>query len=89
MKLWNLAIPVSLAALVLAGCLLNASAVADAIRGNVPAYVYSVELDADGRMIWRYGEGDSEQIWRSEPGASGWDKFVARITSLLPVEGQL
>jgi len=65
------------------------AAFADAIENDVADYVYSVEIDAEGRTIWRHGEGDSETIWRSEPGASGWDKFVAILTSLLPVEGQL
>ncbi len=62
---------------------------AEAIEDDMPAFVYEVGLDADGRTVWRYGDGDSMRIWRSEPGASGWEKFVARITSLLPVEDQL
>ena len=65
------------------------AAFAEAIENDVPAYVYSVELDANGRTIWRHGQGETETVWRSEPGAGSWDKFVAILTSLLPVEGQL
>jgi putative cardiolipin synthase len=63
--------------------------VADAIYSDLPPYVYEVDLDQNGKVIWHYGEGDAAQTFRSEPGASFWSKFVAGLVSILPVEGQL
>ncbi|MXU66096.1 phospholipase D family protein [Oceanomicrobium pacificus] len=62
---------------------------ADLIRQRLADYAYEVRLDAEGRLIWVYDNGRRRELLRSEPGAGALSKFVAGVTRILPVEGQL
>jgi cardiolipin synthase C len=62
----------------------------DAIDAKLPLHTYSVRLDGAGRFAWEAGAGAERQVWHSDPGASLWRRFVARLVAVLPlVENQL
>jgi putative cardiolipin synthase len=54
-----------------------------------PALSWKVELDADGRIVWRDTVDGVPRSLRGEPGASFRRKVVAWIARVLPVEEQL
>lgn len=52
-------------------------------------YTFRLELDNGGNVVWIYSGAGRNDVFRSEPNAKGWDKFVAWVARVLPVEGQL
>lgn len=61
----------------------------DGIEENGADYAFRVELDDNGRPVWRYRGASGPEDFASEPGASGWQKAVAAIAGWLPIEQQL
>ena len=59
------------------------------LNGDYGKYTYRLSLAPDGTLLWTYNNGALHEQATSEPGAGFWAKFVAVLTSLLPVEGQL
>jgi cardiolipin synthase C len=66
-----------------------AYATARSISNRIKEYTYAVRLDQNGNIAWVYDGSLPRQIETDEPGASGSAKFIAGVTSILPVEGQL
>lgn len=65
------------------------SPLAEGIDEDILEFLYVVELDRQGNMIWRHGAGAGAEIRQIEPDASLWRKFVATMASILPIESQL
>ncbi|PRY26055.1 putative cardiolipin synthase [Aliiruegeria haliotis] len=61
----------------------------DSLREALDDYTYKVSLAEDGSLQWAYLGAGGNELRRTEPDASGWRKFLAGVTALLPVEGQL
>ncbi len=51
-----------------------------------PDYAFNVIKGEGGDLEWRYGGQSGVEIFRSEPGATAWSKFVAKVAEWLPVE---
>jgi putative cardiolipin synthase len=67
-----------------------AGRLADAIEADLPRHTFAVRLDPEGRLFWEAGEGDDRRIWRSDPDATFWRRFVAGLVAVLPlIENQL
>jgi cardiolipin synthase C len=66
-----------------------AARLAEAIAADLPGNAYSLTLDAEGRLAWIARDGDVLRVWRSEPSASLWQRFIAGLAAILPVEGHL
>lgn len=63
--------------------------VADMIgEGLRPANSYRLELH-DGELRWRTATDDGPEYLDAEPETGWWERFVARLLSLLPIDGQL
>lgn len=56
---------------------------------DIPPLTYSVHPTTAGNLAWVFDDGARREILFSDPDASRWRKFVAWLTGLLPVEGQL
>ncbi len=52
-------------------------------------YAFEVRLGPEGSMTWHYGGKAGPETYDTEPGARFLDRFIARVTGWLPVEGQL
>ncbi|MEM6578594.1 MAG: phospholipase D family protein, partial [Pseudomonadota bacterium] len=59
------------------------------IDDGIDDFTFRVGLFEDGRLVWDDLSGDPVLRRFDEPGASGFEKFIADVTTLLPVEGQL
>ncbi|MCV6823987.1 MULTISPECIES: phospholipase D family protein [Halocynthiibacter] len=59
------------------------------VDNYVESHAYKLELTSEGELMWIYNGVSPPQVSFSEPGASAIRRAVARITSWLPVEGQL
>lgn len=67
-----------------------AGRLADAIEADLPRHAFAVRLDPEGRLFWEAGEGDDRRIWRSDPDATFWRRFVAGLVAVFPlIENQL
>jgi cardiolipin synthase C len=62
---------------------------AQTIAEDLPGNAYALRIDADGRLAWIGRDGDALRVWRTEPAASLWQRLVAAVVRVLPVEGQL
>jgi putative cardiolipin synthase len=64
-----------------------ASRLAQAVMDNLFDLTYAVELDARGKLEWRYrGNGQRPD---KEPDTGWWRRFTAGFYGVLPIEGQL
>ena len=48
---------------------------------------YSVSLNVEGQLIWRYESDDTVKVIRKEPQAGFWRRFYNGFYRLLPIEG--
>ena len=58
---------------------------AGAIEADLPLHTYALRLDDRGRVIWETGTGAEKKVWRSDPGATFWRRFVAGLAAALPL----
>ena len=68
---------------------LAAQVVAFMDEGAAPESSYRVELDSDGDVVWIAEIDGSERRWTHEPETGGWQRFVADVIKLLPIQSQL
>jgi putative cardiolipin synthase len=61
----------------------------DDVQASIVDFTFRLHLDDDGDVEWVYSGTVQEETFNSEPGASGWSKFVAWMARVLPIEGQL
>ena len=58
-------------------------------EGVAPDSSYHVTVGQDGDLVWiTEGEG-GERRWNHEPATSGWERFVADVVKLFPIQSQL
>lgn len=50
---------------------------------------YRLELDDDGRILWKSEENGEIVTFTSDPGSTRGQRFTSGIIATLPVEGQL
>lgn len=56
---------------------------------RAPDYVFRVQKADNGALQWTYDGGGRAETFDREPGATAWDKLIAALAYLLPVESQL
>ena len=54
-----------------------------------PASSFRVQLDSHGDLVWISQVEGVETRWSHEPHTSGWQRFVADVIKLLPIQSQL
>jgi putative cardiolipin synthase len=50
---------------------------------------YRIVLGNDGDVIWISEVEGAERRWKHEPETSGWQRFVADLIKLFPIQSQL
>ena len=66
-----------------------AGMVADRVDRALPVSTYRVVLDERRRVRWIGTEEGREVVWKREPQASFWRRFVAGFARMLPIRKQL
>jgi putative cardiolipin synthase len=55
----------------------------------LPYNAYRVELDEDGRLVWKTVKDGEPVVYTKEPETTFWQRFNSGFIKMLPVEGQL
>jgi putative cardiolipin synthase len=58
-------------------------------EGVRPENSYRVLLDADGRLSWVTQDDGRPVVYRQDPESTVWQRFMAGVMGILPIEGQL
>jgi putative cardiolipin synthase len=58
-------------------------------EGVLPENSYRVLLDADGRLSWVTQDDGRPVVYRQDPESTVWQRFMAGVMGILPIEGQL
>ncbi|WP_111428667.1 phospholipase D family protein [Rhodobacteraceae bacterium DSL-40] len=66
-----------------------ASAFLREIDEDLRKYTFKLRLEPNGGLLWVYQNRDLPEVFAQEPGAGLVRKATARLTTFLPVEGQL
>lgn len=66
-----------------------AGAMADSILETLPDFAYKLQLSRKGRLQWLLQTAGVEEIITTEPQTSLWRRFLTKLMSLLPIEGQM
>lgn len=66
-----------------------ASRFVERAQEDIPPHVYRLSLDERGKIVWTFGTGAGTTVATSEPDASAWSRFVATVSAILPIDGQL
>ena len=66
-----------------------AGAMADSILETLPDFAYKLRLSGKGRLQWLLQTSGVEEIITTEPQTSLWRRFLTKLMSLLPIEGQM
>jgi putative cardiolipin synthase len=68
---------------------LAAQTVAYMDEGVAPESSYRVLLGSDGDVVWVSEVDGGERRWTHEPETGGWQRFVADVIKLFPIQSQL
>jgi len=68
---------------------LAAQVVAWMDEGVQPENSYRVLLDDDGKLSWVTRDDGKQVIYHEDPESTAWQRFMAGLIGILPVEGQL
>ena len=68
---------------------LAAQVVAWMDEGVRPENSYRVLLDKDGKLTWVTRDDGQEVVYHHDPESNAWQRFMAGLIGILPVEGQL
>jgi len=66
-----------------------AGAMAESIFKTLPDYAYKLRLSGKGRLQWLLQTGGVEEVITTEPQTGLWRRFLTKLMSLLPIEGQM
>lgn len=66
-----------------------AGAMARSILDTLPDFAYKLRLSRKGRLQWLLQTAGVEEIITTEPQTSLWRRFLTKLMSLLPIEGQM
>jgi putative cardiolipin synthase len=58
-------------------------------EGVLPYNAYRVQLDEDGRLVWRTVKNGAPVVYTKEPETTFGQRFTSGFIRMLPVEGQL
>jgi putative cardiolipin synthase len=76
-------------ALVIDSAELAAQVAAYMEEGVAPESSYRVLLGSDGDVVWVSEVDGGERRWTHEPETGGWQRFVADVIKLFPIQSQL
>ena len=65
------------------------NSMACSILDTLPEYAYKLRLSEKGRLQWLLRTSGVEEVITTEPQTSLWRRLLARLMSLLPIEGQM
>lgn len=66
-----------------------AGRMANSILESLPDFAYKLGLSDKGKLHWLLQSAGVEEVITTEPQTSLWRRFLTRLMSLLPIEGQL
>jgi putative cardiolipin synthase len=66
-----------------------AGRMAKSILESLPDFAYTLRLSDKGKLHWLLQSAGVEEVITTEPQTSLWRRFLTRLMSLLPIEGQL
>jgi len=66
-----------------------AGSMADSILDTLPDFAYKLRLSGKGRLQWLLQTAGVEEIITTEPQTSLLRRFLTKLMSLLPIEGQM
>ncbi|MDH3621560.1 MAG: phospholipase D family protein [Gammaproteobacteria bacterium] len=66
-----------------------AQSMATSILDTLPDYAYKLRLSRKGRLQWLLQTAGVQEVITTEPQTSMWRRFLTKLMSLLPIEGQL
>jgi len=66
-----------------------ASSMATSILDTLPDFAYKLSLSRKGRLQWLLQTAGVQEVITTEPQTSLWRRFLTKLMSLLPIEGQL
>ncbi len=59
------------------------------VDNELPELAYEVSLNEDGRLRWRGQRDGQTTIYKRDPEATFFQRFMATLARILPIEGQL
>ena len=62
---------------------------AESILELLPDFAYKLRLSGKGKLQWLLQTAGVEEIITTEPQTSLWRRFLTKLLSLLPIEGQM
>ncbi|MGC9419567.1 MAG: phospholipase D family protein [Rhodovulum sp.] len=75
------------------GMVIDSPALARNVLARVDAaaadYTFALSAGPDGRTLWRYDGAAGREVFRDEPRATAWSRFIATVAGWLPIESQL
>jgi len=66
-----------------------AGKMAESILDSLPDFAYKLSLSNKGKLQWLLQSAGVEEIITTEPQTSLWRRFLTKLMSLLPIEGQM
>lgn len=66
-----------------------AESMATSILDTLPDFAYKLRLSRKGRLQWLLQTAGVEEVITTEPQTSLWRRFLTKLMSLLPIEGQM
>lgn len=66
-----------------------AGRMASSILDSLPDSAYKLQLSGKGKLQWVLQTAGVEEVITTEPQTSLWRRFLTRLMSLLPIEGQM
>jgi putative cardiolipin synthase len=62
---------------------------AESILDTLPDFAYKLRLSSKGKLQWLLQTAGVEEIITTEPQTSLWRRFLTKLMSFLPIEGQM
>ena len=66
-----------------------ANTMAESILNTLPDFAYKLRLSSKGKLEWLLQTAGVEEIIATEPQSSLWRRFLTKLMSYLPIEGQM
>ena len=66
-----------------------AGTMAESILDTLPDFAYKLRLSSKGKLQWLLQKAGVEEVITTEPQTSLWRRFLTKLMSLLPIEGQM
>jgi len=66
-----------------------ANDIADSILNTLPVYAYALSLSKKNKLQWKLSTAGGDEVITTEPHTSLRRRFLTKLMSLLPIEGQM